>query len=205
MDFERPSEQLASGQYQGKKEDILRGFGLFQKKYAYKNVIIQMILVVIAIGVNVVNIVTSKEGDMGISFIVILFCVLIGINCIITPKRTYKKLAAALEDIEGAVYGVDMFTDKIVISTLDDPLVKGKEDKEDADDTGDGEDDGLPPATLIHIDNGSVDIMEAEDMYIIYIRKVNVYVIPKTAFTDAENKELHKRYRLILGTRYKII
>ncbi|MBQ7991282.1 MAG: YcxB family protein [Oscillospiraceae bacterium] len=202
MDIERPSEQLASGQYEGKKEDLLKGFRLFQKKYAYKNVIIQLMLVVIAIGINVVNILTAKDGDVGASFVVIFFCLLIGINCIITPKRTYNKLSQALDQLEGAVYGADVFTDKVIISTLYDPLVKGKEDKE-SEEEGDGKD--LPPATLIHTDNGGVEMLEAEDMYIIYIRKVNVYVIPKSAFSDGENKEIHDRYQLIMGTRYKVI
>ena len=201
MEFERPSEQLASGQYEGKKEDLLRGFRIFQKKYAYKNVIIQLMLVAIAIGINVVNIVTSRDGDVGASFVVIFFCLILGINCAIMPKRTYNKLSKALDEVEGAVYGVDVFTDKVVISTVYDPLVKGKEDKEDDADN----DDDLPPATLIHTDNGGVDIIEAEDMYIIYIRKVNVYVIPKTAFSYEENTEIHERYRLIMGTRYKVI
>ncbi|MBQ8979960.1 MAG: YcxB family protein, partial [Oscillospiraceae bacterium] len=124
-----------------------------------------------------------------------------GVSCALGPKRTYKKLSQALDQLEGAVYGADVFTDKVIISTLYDPLVKGKEE-------GEGEESDekdLPPATLIHTDNGGVEMLEAEDMYIIYIRKVNVYVIPKSAFSDEENKEIHDRYQLIMGTRYKVV
>ena len=224
------SEQLASGQYESSKDDMLKGFAVFQKKFAGRNVIIQMILVFIAIMINVVNIITANDGDYGGSILIILLCVFIGANILTAPKRTYKKLSRALENLEGVIYGCDIFTDKIIISTLHDPLVeKGGEDRSDtgsAEDSGDApeetedstaadndadtsdapeetdENDGLPPATLIHIDNGGVEMMECNDMYVIYIRKQNVFVIPFKAFSDEENEEVRKRLPLIMGTRY---
>jgi len=40
-------------------------------------------------------------------------------------------------------------------------------------------------------------------MYIVYVKKINVFVIPKSAFTPEENTEIKNRLSNIMGVRYK--
>mgnify|MGYP003304929956 FL=1 len=63
--------------------------------------------------------------------------------------------------------------------------------------------DELPPATIIHIDNSAVEIVECPDMFLVYIRKLNVFVIPKSAFKTYDVMEIQNRLSNIMGVRYK--
>ena len=217
-----PAEKLAEGEYYSDKDLVLKGFRVFQKKYVTKNTVIQLILVALAVMVTAVNIADCyTRGDDYVFQILLLFmCIAIGFILWKRPKDTYRKLEEALSDLDGVKYGCEIWSDRIIISTLEDPLLKkdsGKadggddsgnsdneaEDKESSQDN-DGADSDTPPATVIHTTNGGVEIVECSDMYVVYIRKINVYVIPKTAFTDEENKEISERLALVMGTRYKI-
>ena len=196
------AEKLAEGEYYSDRELILKGFRVFQKKYVTKNTVIQLILVVLAVMVTAVNIADcyARGQDYVFQVFLIFFCLAIGFILWRRPKDTYNKLEKALGELEGVKYGCEVWSDRLVISTLEDPLLKG-EDAESEEKAADGDD--TPPATVIHTTNGGVEIVECDDMYVVYIRKINVYVIPKTAFTDEENKEIGERLSLVMGTRYK--
>ena len=56
-------ELLAKGEYKSSKEDILKGFKLFQKKYVYKSVGIQMFIVVLGLVSQILTIFTAAEGE----------------------------------------------------------------------------------------------------------------------------------------------
>ena len=205
------SVMIARGEYESSKDDILRGFGIFQKKYTRKNTIIQMVLVCIALIIQIVNLCTDS-GTKSMSVLLIGVCVILGIYVLKRPGDTRRKLAEALDTVQGVIYNTDIYTDRIIISTVYDPEVNGEEkpedistnqqeNVEDVEKAGE-EQDELPPATVIHLDNPGVEMTETKDLYVLYIKKINVYVIPKKAFDN--NSEIREQLAAVMGTRYSV-
>lgn len=199
-------ELIAEGEYESSKENILKGFKVFQKKYVYKTVAVQVMIVALGFLTQFMTVISAPAGeDTSLPKILMLICVLLGIYFIGRPKHTYKKLARSLEDLAGVIYKAEIYTKKIIISTLYDPYISEQANKEDTADEGDPEEteDELPPATVIHIDNGAVEIVDCSDMLVIYVRRVNVFVIPKSAFDKDTLQQIKKRLSNIMGIRYK--
>lgn len=203
-------ELLAKGEYKSSKEDILKGFKLFQKKYVYKGVFIQMLIVILGLVSQILTIATAAENeDVSFSYMLIVVCVVLGIYFLIRPKNTFRKLEDSLGELEGTVYEAEIYTNKIIISTLYDPYILEEAEKEaeaaenkSADEVND-EDSDLPPATIIHLDNAAVEMVESSELFVVYIKKLNVFVIPKSAFKPYEVIEIKNRLSNIMGVRYK--
>ena len=204
-------ELLAKGEYKSSKEDILKGFKIFQKKYVYKSVFIQMLIVVLGLVSQILTIMTAGENDdVSFSYMLIVMCVVLGGYFLIRPKNTFRKLENSIGELEGTVYEAEIYTDKIKISTLYDPYISEEAKKESelaesekkSDDESDPEDE-LPPATIIHLDNSAVEIVESSELFVVYIKKFNVFVIPKSAFKPYEVMEIKNRLSNIMGVRYK--
>ncbi len=203
-------ELLAKGEYKSSKEDILKGFRLFQKKYVYKSVGIQMLIVILGLISQILTIATAGENeDVSFSYMLIVMCVILGGYFLIRPKNTFRKLENSLGELEGTVYEAEIYTDKIKISTLYDPYISEEAEKEaeaaKSENTGEEKDDEdeLPPATIIHLDNAAVEIIENSELFVVYIKKFNVFVIPKSAFKPYEVMEIKNRLSNIMGVRYK--
>lgn len=203
-------ELLAKGEYKSSKEDILKGFKLFQKKYVYKSVGIQMFIVALGLVSQILTVATAAEGeDVSFSYMLIVMCVILGGYFLIRPKNTFRKLEDSLGELEGTVYEAEIYTDKIKISTLYDPYISEEAEKEAEneknDDTNEENnlDNELPPATIIHLDNAAVEIVESSELFVVYIKKLNVFVIPKSAFKPYEVMEIKNRLSNIMGVRYK--
>lgn len=206
-------ELIAEGEYESNKELILAGFKTFQKKYVYKNVVIQMIIVVIALASQIIGILSAPAGtDVSFSFLMIVVCVVLGGYILFRPSNTYKKLRSSLGELEGCRYKAEIYTNKIVISTLYDPYIEEKviEDNSDSvdgekteNDSEKNEEDELPPATVIHLDNGAVEIVECSDKFLVYVKNVNVFVIPRDAFKPYDAGQIKDRLSNIMGVRYK--
>lgn len=203
------SELIAEGEYESSRDQILEGFKIFQKKYVYRSVAIQMTLVVLAIATQLVNIFMGTDRDVSFSWMLIVMCVVLGGYLLLRPKNTYKKLEAGLNEIEGTVYKAEIYTDKIKISTIYDPYIEKEEEEKSSENSDNNsaeektEEDELPPATVIHLDNSAVEIVECSEIYLVYVKKVNIFVVPKSAFKPYENMEIKNRLSNIMGVRYK--
>lgn len=207
-------EKLAEVTYESGKENILAGFKIFQKKYVYKNVFLQMFLVVLGLVSQIFSIISSKpEEDTSFSWMLIMVCVCLGFYVMGRPKATFKNLEKSLDEVKGCQYKSEIFTDKIIISTIYDPAVEDaenddnseneiKDEKKSGDDSEESEKD-MPPATVIHLDNEAVELIDCKDMFIVYVKKVNIFVIPKSAFKPYEIDEIKRRLSNIMGVRYK--
>ncbi len=201
-------ELIAQGEYKSSREEILAGFKIFQKKYVYKSVALQMTLVVLAIATQLVNVFMGTDRDVSFSWMLIIMCVVLGVYLLMRPKNTFKKLEAGLAEIEGTVYKAEIYTDKIKISTIYDPYIVDNEDTDveegsSEENSEEEPEDELPPATVIHLDNSAVEIVECSEIYIVYVKKINIFVIPKSAFKPYENTEIKNRLSNIMGVRYK--
>ena len=206
-------EKIAEGEYESSSEDILSGFKVFQKRYVYKGVVLQMALVILGLLSQVVNIMGAAQGeDLFFSYMLILVCIILGFYILERPRGTYKRLAAAIKELDGTVYKSEIYTNKIIISTIYDPYNKDDPDNVSEDEADSGKEknsedaesgDDLPPATVIHLDNGSVESVETDKLYVVYIKRVNVFVIPKSAFKAYEVTQIKDRLSNIMGVRFK--
>ncbi len=212
-------EKIAEGEYESSSEDILSGFKVFQKRYVYKGVALQMALVILGLLSQVVNVMGAVQGeDLFFSYMLIIVCIILGVYILARPKGTYKRLEAAIKELDGTVYRSEIYTNKIIISTIYD--LYNKDDPENPDNASEDEAEGgkkenegqsekdksgddLPPATVIHLDNGSVEIVETDKLYVVYIKRVNVFVIPKSAFKAYEVTQIKDRLSNIMGVRFK--
>lgn len=182
-DGRKVSELIAEGEYKSSKEEILRGFKIFQKKYVYKSVAVQMTLVVLAIITQLVNIVMGADRDVSFSWMLVVFCVILGGYLLMRPKNVYRKLDSSLGELEGAVYKAEIYTDSLKISTIHDTYISEEAEKEAEEESeAEGEEDDTPPATIIHLDNSSVEITDCSDMYIVYVKKINVFCYSQISF-----------------------
>lgn len=203
-------ELLAEGEYKNEKSDILKGFKVFQKKYAYRSVAIQLTLVALAIVTQAANIAVPAEGkDISFSVLLIVICVFLGIYMLMRPRNTFKNLEKSLEDEQEAVFKAEIYTDKIILTLLYDEYISEEDKPVDPPEQKTAEEekndeDNAPPATIIHLDNSSVEIVECKDIFVVYVKKVNVFVIPKSAFKPYECMDIKNRLSNIMGIRYKI-
>ena len=145
-DGRKVSELIAEGEYKSSKEEILRGFKIFQKKYVYKSVAVQMTLVVLAIITQLVNIVMGADRDVSFSWMLVVFCVILGGYLLMRPKNVYRKLDSSLGELEGAVYKAEIYTDSLKISTIHDTYISEEAEKEAEEESeAEGEEDDTPP------------------------------------------------------------
>ncbi|MGN0643201.1 MAG: hypothetical protein ACI4JJ_08635 [Huintestinicola sp.] len=215
-------ELLAKGEYESSTENILKGFKVFQKKYIYKSVALQMLLVLLGLASQIMAIVTAGENeDVSTSYFLSAVCVVLGVYILLRPRNTLSKLEKSIKELKGTIYSAEIYTDKIKISTVYDPYISdeaeeeeisekekvektdSEETKTDSENSEDTEDSEEIPATIVHLDNSAVELIDTPDLYVLYIKKVNVFVIPKSAFKPYEVMEIKNRLSNIMGVRYK--
>ena len=202
----RESELIASGEYESNAERIMKGFKIFQRRYVFKSTVLQVTLLAIAAVIQFVNIAVS--GVESINVVILMILMAIGLFILQKPRLTYNKLAEAIKGLDGIVYRADMYTDKIIVTTVYDPQNDVTEEKQDdAQEENGGEESQTqdeyegPPATIIKLTESVVDVICTEDMFIAYIKGNNIYVIPRDAF-NGKDTEVAERYRTLLGTRF---
>ena len=198
-----PSELLAVGQYVSDPEEILRGFKIFQKKYVYKSTALYLVLVVLAIASQVMSLIYDSRDPMFSAGLIVL-CLCVGSWIALRPHNTLKNLSKSLEGLKGSVYEAEISTDKIKISTIyDAPVENAPPDDEPEETAEDDPEKDVIPATIVHLDNSAVEIVECDDMFILYVKKVNIFVMPKSAFKEEECTLIRDKLSNLMGVRYK--
>lgn len=219
---------LAKGQYESKSDTILEGYKVFRKKYTYARLAFRLGLVALAILSSVLSIVANfnaEEQDY-VPYFLIIVAVFIGVYFINVHTSNMKKLKESLVHLEGEEYCAEIYNDSIKITSLSvvletepaqetdiseeksETAEKNDDEKnteQDAEDIENSEEGEPVPATIIHLDQSIVDILDKDDMFIVVVKKSYVFVIPKSAFTEDEVKAVEDKFRSILGVRYKTV
>lgn len=189
-------EPLAGGIYSSNTNLIMNGFRLFQRKYAMKNIVIQLVLLAIAVAVQIAALIIDRGAQS--AWMVIGICVALGAIIVIRPRKTAKDLENNIKELEGTKYNCIVYPLMIKISTEED-----RTEYEQREQNGGNEELEDIPATVIHLDNPAVEICEDKEFYLVYIKKQNMYVIPKSAFSADENDLIREKLSNIMGIRYK--
>lgn len=211
-------EFLAKGQYESNADQILKGYKVFQKKYVVKSLIPRLLLAALAIASSIMMIISDPGGKMPILCLMISVCVTI--YFISQPVVNSKNLRKGLDSISGTEYEAEFYTDKIKISTVNfqsdiveiekNETEEQKEQPHQDEQTeadiavyGEKADEEIP-ATIIHLDQPIVDLLDKDDMFILVVNKSYVFIIPKSAFTEEEIQKIREKLSVIMGIRYKV-
>jgi len=206
-------EFLAKGKYESNADQILKGYKVFQKKYVVKSLIPRLLLAALAIASSIMMIISDPSGKMPILCLMIALAVTI--YFISQPIVNSKNLRKGLDSISGTEYEAEFYTDKIKISTVnfqsDIVEIEKVEEKSESDVQteadiavyGEKEAEEIP-ATIIHLDQPIVDLLDKDDMFILVVNKSYVFIIPKSAFTEDEVQKIREKLSVIMGIRYKI-
>jgi len=209
-------EFLAKGKYESNADQILKGYKVFQKKYVVKSLIPKLLLAALAIASSVMMIMSDPGGTLPILCLMIAVCVTI--YFISQPIVNSKNLRKGLDSISGTEYEAEFYTDKIKISTVnfqsdiveiekvDETAETDKpEEQTEADIAVYGEKPAEEiPATIIHLDQPIVDLLDKDDMFILVVNKSYVFIIPKSSFTEDEVQKIREKLSVIMGIRFKI-
>lgn len=223
-----PSEFLGEGEYESDPENVIAGFKIFQKRHVIPNTILQMLLVILALVSQILAVASDPHGDIQMNIALIIICFSLGIWVISRPVTTLKNLRMGIETLKGTIYKAEIYTDRIKISTIydapvengtaadtetivlsekrspDEIIEEGKEAlKERLSDEDPENDEDEIPATIIHLDNAGVEITETEKLLVIYIKKINIYVIPKSILSEDEIKNMRDRLTSLMGVRFR--
>lgn len=198
-------ELLAAGDYVSEKQKMLSGYKEFRKRYVMKNLILRLFIVLIAFASAVFMFVTSPADDKMIPVFCIALCVFIAVYFISQNVQNKKKYLKSLDDLSGIPYHAEIYTDKIKISDMS-PIDEKSEEKIQEENESPAEEESTEnPTTVIHLDSPIVDLLDDFNSYVIVVKKAYVFIIPKSAFTEEENKKAITRFYTTMGIRYKRI
>lgn len=219
----REPVHLAKAKYKNSAEMIISGYKTFQKKYVYKKVFLKMLLVVIAIVSSVLMLLTSEEGDVR-PIIMIAVCVVIGAYFISQPIKNRNEVKRSAEKLDGSEYDIEI-TDQTIKITMADAenaavydengdTAEPSEVTEEAstencgsdapeDENSEAEEDKAPPATIIHLE-GTVDILDRGDMFVLIVGKKYVFIVPQDVFSEEELEKTRHKLAAVMGIRYKV-
>lgn len=206
-------EFLAKGKYESNADQILKGYKVFQKKYVVKSLIPRLLLAALAIASSIMMIISDPGGKMPVLCLMIALSVTV--YFISQPITNSKNLRKGLDSISGTEYQAEFYTDKVKISTvnfksdiveiekIDDTSEQNVQTEADIAIYGEKEAEEIP-ATIIHLDQPIVDLLDKDDMFILVVNKSYVFIIPKSAFTEDEVQKIREKLSVIMGIRYKI-
>lgn len=206
-------EFLAKGKYESNADQILKGYKVFQKKYVVKSLIPRLLLAALAIASSIMMIISDPGGKMPILCLMIALSVTV--YFISQPITNSKNLRKGLDSISGTEYEAEFYTDKVKISTVnfqsdiveiekvEDTSEQNVQTEADIAIYGEKEAEEIP-ATIIHLDQPIVDLLDKDDMFILVVNKSYVFIIPKSAFTEDEVQKIREKLSVIMGIRFKL-
>lgn len=204
--FQKKDETLLSrAEYTNSVDMILSGYKTFQKKYVLKNVILKMLLVVLAAASSVMMLISSGGSDMRAIFM-LLICAAIGYYFIGQPIHNRKQVKKSAEMLEGKKFEIEITDRNIKITSpeIDEEMQEeNNTENDEISDDNDNDNDNEKPATVIHLD-GSVEIIDRGDIFIICVSKKYVFIVPQDVFDEKELENTRSKLAAVMGIRYKI-
>ncbi|MCL2054676.1 MAG: hypothetical protein FWG90_09645 [Oscillospiraceae bacterium] len=191
------SALLASGIYKSEVELTLSGYKTYQRRYVLGRVTFRLLLVAIAAASSIMMLLTGSGSAF--SGLLLIASIAAGWYFFTEPMGNRKKLKQSLELLSDMEYKAEIYTDKVVISTLNSPDEENSNDEREDEKT-----EETPPSTIIHLDSHIVDLLDREDLFIICVKKSYVFIIPKSAFKEDEIIAVKEKLPECLGVRYKV-
>ncbi|MCM1298176.1 MAG: hypothetical protein NC203_03080 [Firmicutes bacterium] len=183
--------------YDNTLAEIEKGYTLFIKKYTLKRSIIFTIVYAIAMGAGIDFVIHDHTSMPGYLLTVI------GLGMIIStwgkPVVARKKLLKTLASFGEEKYTAAFYDDRIEIDTE----ILPDEQLETVAVTPQGvmtvdQDTEIPPEqeikhekTKLALSGNSLDSMETEEMFLLFVNRSYIYIFPKRCLNDVQIKNVH--------------
>lgn len=183
---------LLRKQYHIPVEMFRNAFVAFQRKFVYPRNYVMMGIFLLAGVIYAWQVTQCSEQQRPIYCMIVVFCILmIGFQWY-HPRKVRRNLMDAVKELEEDLYEFRLFPEYLEIGTIlpEDELT---EEQVQADALFEDEAQENFSGTRLHYSK-SMKVMEYKDFFIVYMVKVNFYVIPKNAFTEEEIELLRSEF-----------
>ncbi len=188
---------ILTKQYHIPIEMFRNAFIAFQRKYVYpRNYLIMAVFLMAGI-IYAYQITVATEQQRPIYCMIVLFCILmIGLQWF-NPRKVRRNLMNAVRELENDLYEVRIFSEYLEIGTIL-PDEEVSEEQEQADALFEDAPQENFSGTRLHYGK-FMKVTEYRDFFIVYMVKVNFYVLPKKEFSEEEIKKLRETFSKNLG------
>lgn len=191
--FEEVNPKLTLA-YNIKNTEEEEAFITFQKRFVVKS----SILKTVAFGILAIMFIYQiiKAPDNFASWLCFVVCIAVIFIVWYNPVKIRKTLIESLKPLEDDRYIFKLYENKFSIETvipqeeIDQAIKDGEEPEK------------IPPRVVSFSDTG-LSVLEKENMFVIFLKKESIYVLPKRCMTESEIKELSLVFEQKLGDDFE--
>ena len=191
--FEEVNPNLSVA-YNIKNTEEEEAFITFQKKYILKSNILKTVAFGILALLFIYQIVNAPDNFA--SWLCFVVCLAVIFIVWYNPIKIRKTLMQSLKPLEDDRYIFKLYENKFTIETvipqeeIDEAIKEGEEPVK------------IPPKVVDFSDTG-LSVLEKENMFVIFLKKESIYVLPKRCMTESEIKQLSYVFDLKLGDDFE--
>lgn len=181
--------------YDIKNTEEEEAFISFQKKYILKSSILKTVAFGILAILFIYQIINSPDNFA--SWLCFIVCLAVIFIVWYNPIKIRKTLMESLKPLEDDKYIFKLYENKFSIETIisqeeiDEAIAEGEEPTQ------------IPPRVVDFSDTG-LSVLEKDNMFVIFLKKESIYVLPKRCLTESEIKELSFVFDQKLGDDFEI-
>ena len=191
--FEEVNPNLSVA-YDIKNTEEEEAFVTFQKKYILKSNILKTVAFGILALLFIYQIINAPDNFA--SWLCFVVCLAVIFIVWYNPIKIRKTLMQSLKPLEDDRYIFKLYENKFTIETvipqeeIDEAIKEGEEPVK------------IPPKVVDFSDTG-LSVLEKENMFVIFLKKESIYVLPKRCMTENEIKQLSYMFDLKLGDDFE--
>ena len=181
--------------YDIKNTEEEEAFITFQKKFIVKS----SILKTIAFGILAILFIYQiiKAPDNFASWLCMVVCLAVIFIVWYNPAKIRKTLMQSLKPLEDDRYIFKLYENKFSIETIISPEEIDEAIKE-------GEEPPQIPPRIVSFRDTGLSVLEKENMFVIFLKKESIYVLPKRCMNEDEIKNLSFVFDQKLGDDYEV-
>lgn len=191
--FEEVSPKL-SVSYDIKNTEEEEAFISFQRKYILKSSILKTIAFGILAALFIYQIINAPDNFA--SWLCFVVCLAVIFIVWYNPIKIRKTLMESLKPLEDDRYTFKLYENKFSIETI-----ISQEEIDEA--IREGEEPPQIPPRVVDFSNPGLAVLEKESMFVIFLGKESIYVLPKRCLTENEIKELSFVFDQKLGDDFE--
>lgn len=191
--FEEVNPNLSVA-YNIKNTEEEEAFITFQKRYILKSNILKTVAFGILALLFIYQIINAPDNFA--SWLCFVVCLAVIFIVWYNPIKIRKTLMQSLKPLEDDRYIFKLYENKFSIETvipqeeIDEAIKEGEEPVK------------IPPKVVDFSDTG-LSVLEKENMFVIFLKKESIYVLPKRCMTESEIKQLSYVFDLKLGDDFE--
>ena len=180
--------------YDIKNTEEEEAFIAFQKKFIFKSNLIKTIAFGI-LAILFIYQVVKTPGNFG-SWLCLVVCLAVIFIVWYNPIKIRKTLMQSLKPLEDDKYVFRLYENRFSIETIipqeeiDEAIEEGEEPTK------------IQPRVVDLSDTG-LSVLEKENMFVIFLKKESIYVLPKRCMTDSDIKQLSSVFSQNLGDDFE--